>query len=156
MDFIILAICVGLFFVISGVLWAMSSLLSSVPTPQPSPTSPQPSPTSPQPYTSTPQPVFGSVPNVIGLASPNSRVGTVTNAPNLYFKTSGSMNSTVRIRGTSLSINIYSPTSTLADVYVEFSNPFSGLIILEKTDGSEIARQYLTSMSGFVFRGVAS
>ena len=104
-------------------------------------------------YTPQPGVYGGAVPSVTGLAYKLGSVGTVTSAPNLFFNSTGSVNSTVRIRETALQLKVQSNDSTKADVYVEFSRPFTGLVILEKTDGTTLASQYLNNFSSTVFRG---
>jgi hypothetical protein len=98
----------------------------------------------------------GVVPNVVGLAYKLGSVGTVTKAPNLFFNSTGSVNTTVRIREKTLQINVLSNDSTKADLYAEFSSPFTGLVILEKLDGTTLSEQYLNNASSVVFRATVT
>lgn len=96
-----------------------------------------------------------SVPNVVGMAYQMGSVGNASGAPPLWFSSLGSCNVTVRVRGTGLTMTVSSPGVTNGDVYVQLGSPYTGTIILEKTDGTQLARQDLTNASSVVFAGAA-
>ena len=110
---------------------------------------------SPQPVASTPQPA-PNVLNVIGLACQYGQVGSLYYVPGtLAFYNVGTINSTVRVRGTSLSLTIVNSQFTQGDVYVQLGNPYTGTVILEKTDGTQLASQTVTNATSVLFSRAA-
>lgn len=102
-----------------------------------------------------PPPPSAVGPTVIGMAHQFGRVGTVTNPPALWFATRGSCNVTVRVRGTTLTMPVISGVYTNGDVYVQLGAPYTGTLILEKTDGTQLASQTVTNATSVVFGGAA-
>lgn len=90
------------------------------------------------------------------MANQFGQVGTVTNPPQLWFAAYGQMNSTVRVRGTTLTMNVTGGgTYKNGDVYVQFGSPYTGTVVLEKTDGTQLASQNVTNATSVVFGGAA-
>ena len=134
------------------------------PGPVPGPATPGPAstpgPTSPA---GTPSPVATApipppppaVPNVVGMAYQFGSAGDSSGAPQLWFSSYGSVNTTVRVRGTSLTMPVNGGPYTNGDVFVKLGAPYTGTIILEKTDGTELARKTLNNETSTVFGGAA-
>ena len=146
-----------IFFVV-GIYFATQSGTAPTPvsgTPMPSPvsrslTSPSGTPSSSVPSSPIPAPAV-IAPNVIGLKSHYTSVGTVTNSPYLTFGAKGHVNTNVRVRGTSLTLPVSSTSDTAADVYAQFAAPFTGTVILEKTDGTMLSSNTVTNLSSAFF-----
>ena len=110
---------------------------------------------SPQPVAPTPQP-SPNVLNVIGLTTQFEHVGTIYYTPGtLAFYNLGTVNTTVRVRGTTLSLPITNSRFTNGDVYVQLGNPYTGTVILEKTDGTQLASQTVNNATTVLFERAA-
>jgi hypothetical protein len=112
-----------------------------------------------------PQPLASGVPKVIGLKYQFGSVGWGSTTQgnlgdsDLSFQSSGSVNVNVRVRGTTLALNVTNCNYTKGDVrvYIDASvAPWSGTIVLEDTNGTELARQTVTDAWNVVFPGVAT
>jgi len=102
-----------------------------------------------------PPPAVPVGPNVIGMAYQFDSVQDASGAPQLWFQSNGSCNVTVRVRGTSLTMPVTSSYYTNGDVYVKLGAPYTGTLILEKTDGTQLASKTLNNESSTVFAGAA-
>ena len=169
----VIGVGIVIFFVIFGVgIWYWMSQGSS-PSPSPDAGSPSPGPAPAPTPASTPGPTGTSsgtvgmspvtppsstpiaAPNVIGMAHQFGQVGDVSGHPQLWYSSYGSVNTTVRVRGTSLTMPVTSGGYTNGDVYAKFDAPFTGTIILENTDGTQLASKTLNNESSTVFGGAA-
>jgi hypothetical protein len=82
-------------------------------------------------------------------------VGDASGRPQLWYSSYGSVNTTVRVRGTDLTMPVSGGPYTNGDVFVKLGAPFTGTIVLEKTDGTELANKTLNNESSTVFGGAA-
>ena len=129
-------------------------------TPAPAPRAPVPVPSAPAPRAPAPAPrapvPAPSAPlNVIGLKYQLGYTGIVTGAPNTTFAGRGQVNSTVRVRGTTLTLNVVSSSYTAADVYAQFGSPYTGTVTLEKTDGTTLSTKTVVNATGVLFNAAA-
>jgi cytoskeletal protein RodZ len=102
-----------------------------------------------------PPPPSTTAPNVVGMAYQFGQVGDASGAPQLRFQSFGSCNVTVRVRGTTLTMPVVGGAYTNGDVYVKFGSPYTGPVVLEKTDGTQLAIQTVTGASSVIFGAAA-